>query len=129
MIGHVIVMDPAAYEAWLTGGQLGSTMVQSGERLFRELGCSGCHTGGSVVRAPPLEGVYGKPVPLQGGDVVLADDGYIRDSILFPAKQIVAGYTNDMPSFRGRLSEDQLVQLLAYIRSLADAQPRPVSIQ
>lgn len=125
MIGRVVVMEPAAYEEWLSRGQPGSTLAQSGERLFRELGCSGCHMGQSSVRAPPLEGVYGKPVPLQDREFVTADEGYLRDSILLPAKQIVAGYTNDMPSFQGRISEEELVQLIAYLKSLADKAPEP----
>jgi cytochrome c oxidase subunit 2 len=123
MTGRVVVMSPAAYENWLTQGEPGSTMVQSGERLYRELGCSGCHSGSSVVRAPPLEGVYNKPVPLASGDVVSADEAYLRDSILFPAKQIVGGYTNDMPSFQGRISEEELLQLIAYLKNLANAAP------
>ena len=118
MIGHVVVMELAEYEEWLIRGEPGSTLVQEGERLYRELGCSGCHAGQSVVRAPPLEGVFGKPVPLQSGEVVLADEGYIRDSILLPAKQIVGGYTNDMPSFQGRVSEEELLELVAYIKAL-----------
>jgi cytochrome c oxidase subunit II len=118
MVGRVVVMDPADYAAWLTRGQPGTSLVQSGERLFRELGCSGCHMGPSVVRAPPLSGLFGKPVPLNSGEVVTADEGYIRDSILLPAKQITGGYTNDMPSFQGRVSEEELVQLIAYIKSL-----------
>ena len=113
-------MEPGAYEEWLIRGQPASTLVQSGERLYRDLGCSGCHTGQSVVRAPPLEGMFGKPVPLQNGDVVTADEGYIRDSILFPAKQIVGGYTNNMPSFQGRVSEEELLELVAYIKNLAN---------
>ncbi|SPE50303.1 Cytochrome c oxidase subunit 2 [Verrucomicrobia bacterium] len=123
MIGRVIVMTPTDYENWLTKGQPGSTLVQSGERLFRELGCSGCHMGNSVVRAPPLEGVFGKPVPLNDREVVAADEGYIRDSILFPGKQIVAGYTNDMPSFSGKVSEEELLQLIAYIKNLGSQSP------
>jgi cytochrome c oxidase subunit 2 len=123
MTGRVIVMSPADYENWLIKGQPGGTMVQSGEQLYRELGCSGCHSGSSVVRAPPLEGLYNKPVPLAGGEIVSADEAYLRDSILFPAKQIVGGYTNDMPSFQGRISEDELLQLIAYLKNLADAAP------
>jgi cytochrome c oxidase subunit 2 len=123
MTGHVVVLSPAAYEEWLTKGQPGSTLVQSGEHLFRELGCSGCHSGSSVVRAPPLEGLYNKPVPLNGGEVVTADEAYLRDSILFPAKQIVGGYTNLMPSFAGRIDEDQLLQVIAYLKSLGTVAP------
>ncbi len=123
MIGQVIVMSAADYQAWLERGQPDSTLVQSGERLFRELGCSGCHVGKSVVRAPPLEGVFGKPVPLSTLEVVVADESYLRDSILFPAKQIVAGYTNDMPSFSGRVNEEQLLQIIAYLKSLGARAP------
>jgi len=73
MVGRVVVMDPVDYERWLSAGRPASTMAQQGERLFRELGCSGCHMGSSIVRAPPLEGLYGKPVPLQSGQVIHAD--------------------------------------------------------
>jgi cytochrome c oxidase subunit 2 len=118
MTGKVVVMDPAEYQGWLEKGRPDSTLVQAGERLFRELGCSGCHMGSTVVRAPPLQGLYGKPVPLQSGEVVIADEGYLRDSILLPARQIAGGYTNDMPSFQGRITEDELVQLIAYLKNL-----------
>lgn len=123
MTGNVIVMSPADYQSWLAQGQPDSTLAQSGERLFRELGCSGCHVGNSVVRAPPLEGLFGKPVPLSDGDVVRADEGYLRDSILFPAKQIAAGYTNDMPSFNRKVSEEELLELIAYLKSIAGQAP------
>ncbi len=123
MVGRIIVMSAADYQSWLQRGQPGSSLVQSGETLFRELGCSGCHMGNSVVRAPPLQGVFGKPVPLNNGEVVTADEGYIRDSILFPAKQITGGYTNDMPSFRGKITEEELLQIIAYIKSLGAKAP------
>ena len=126
MIGRIVVMRPADYQDWLIRGAPGSTLVQSGERLFRDLGCSGCHVGQSVVRAPPLQGLFGKPVPLNNGEVVLADEGYLRDSILFPAKQIVGGYTNDMPSFNGKISEEELLQLIAYLKSQGGQAPTDV---
>ena len=123
MRGYLYAMQPAAYEKWLTQGQPASSMAQSGEKLYRQDGCSGCHENSTIVHAPPLKGLYGKPVPLQSGDIVLADDAYIRDSILLPAKDIAGGYTNDMPSFQGHISEDELFQLLAYIKSLSDTTP------
>jgi len=123
MGGSIIVMTPDAYQKWLMQGAPGPTMAQEGERLFREYGCSGCHVNSTIVRAPPLEGLYGRPVPLQGGEIKIADEAYIRDSILLPAKDIVAGYTNDMPSFQGHLSEDDLLKLIAYIRSISDTTP------
>jgi cytochrome c oxidase subunit 2 len=123
MGGNVIVMKPEDYAAWQTAGAPADSMTAAGAKLFRDLGCSGCHLGGSTVRAPRLEGVYGHPVPLEGGSVVTADDQYIRDSILLPASQIVAGYSNAMPTFQGHVSEDQVLQLVAYIRSLGDKTP------
>src|SRR5262245_45810937 len=100
MVGRVVVMEPTEYENWLSSGRPASTMAQEGERLFRELGCSGCHVGSSVIRAPPLEGLYGKPVPLQTGQIVQANEGYIRDSILLPNNQITAGYQPLMPTYQ-----------------------------
>src|SRR5262249_22462061 len=96
------------------------TLASEGAALFREFGCSGCHMGPSTLRAPLLEGLYGKPVPLQDGSNVIADDRYIRESILLPNSQIVAGYEPEMPSFSGEVTEDDLIRLIAYIKSLAD---------
>ncbi|MDB6111508.1 MAG: cytochrome [Pedosphaera sp.] len=126
MIGRVIVMEPAQYEEWLTTTRPAETLAQSGERLFRDLGCSGCHMGNSQIRAPRLEGVFGKPVPLADGTIVLADGKYIRDSILLPQSQIAAGYEPVMPTFAGHVSEEELLQLIAYIKSLGAKQPELV---
>jgi cytochrome c oxidase subunit II len=123
MTGTVSVMEPAAYQAWLNRGSVGDTLAQSGARLFRELGCSGCHMGIGTVRAPRLEGLYGKLTPLQDGHLVRADDMYIRDSILLPTSQVAAGYDPVMPTFQGRITEEDLLQLIAYIKSLANRQP------
>jgi cytochrome c oxidase subunit 2 len=125
MTGRIVVLQDAEFEQWLTQQSAADTLASQGAKLFRQLGCSGCHTPGSVVRAPPLEGIYGKPVPLQDGRTVIADEAYIRDCILVPHTQVVAGYEPLMPSFAGKVSEDELVSLVAYIKSLAgDAAPR-----
>ena len=123
MIGRVVVMEPASYQRWLTTGETGTAIALEGRRLFRDKGCSGCHEGNSIVHAPPLEGIYGKQVPLNSGEVVTADDQYIRDSILLPGKQISAGYDNLMPSFTGHISEAEIMQVIAYLKSLGDTQP------
>ena len=123
MIGRVIVMEPAAYEDWLTHGEPAGTLAQSGERLYRELGCSGCHENSTIVHAPPLAGIFGKFVPLQTGQFVNVDEGYLRDSILLPAKDVAAGYTNAMPSFQGRVNEEQLLELISYIKTLGAPVP------
>ena len=120
MIGQLIVMQPADYEKWLGTTSPGATLVQQGARRFRDLGCSGCHMGSSVIRAPRLEGVFGKPVPLQTGQVVVADETYLRDCILTPTLRVPGGYLPLMPTFQGHVSEEDLLQLIAYIKSLAN---------
>jgi cytochrome c oxidase subunit 2 len=123
MGGRVIALAPAAFEEWLAREAPADTLAEEGARLFRSLGCSGCHGPGGTVRAPPLEGLYGRPVPLADGRVVRADDRYIRDSILTPRAEVAAGYDPIMPSFAGKVGEDALVKLVAYIRSLAETKP------
>lgn len=118
MQGTVYVMSPAQYGQWLAQGGPRDNLARKGEKLFREFGCSGCHVNSVAVHAPPLAGLYGKMVPLNDGTFVRADDQYIRDSILLPASQIVAGYQPIMPTFEGRVNEEQLLQLIAYIKSL-----------
>jgi cytochrome c oxidase subunit II len=125
MGGRVVVMKPSEYEQWLRTGAPEESLVAAGGRLFQQLGCSGCHSQNSTVRAPLLDGVYGKPVPLQSGQVVLADESYIRDSILLPQKDVVAGYAPVMPPFQGRISEEELMQIIAYIRFLGEEGPEP----
>jgi cytochrome c oxidase subunit 2 len=123
MTGRVYVMSRDAYSRWLASGSEEPSLARLGFARFRELGCSGCHGPGSSIHAPSLAGVYGQMVPLAGGSFVRFDDGYIRDSILQPGRQIAAGYPNLMPSFAGHVSEQDLLALTAYIRSLANTSP------
>ncbi len=121
MIGRVRVMSRPDYEQWLVTGHQEEGPVLVGARRFRELGCSGCHAGplgNSVVRAPDLNGLYGSVVPLEGGKMVVADDRYLRDSIMLPNSEIVHGYAPVMPSYQGRLSEEDLLAVIAYLKSL-----------
>jgi cytochrome c oxidase subunit II len=123
MGGWLTVLNPREYADWLRqeGGQ--QTLAQQGQDLFRKYGCSGCHNPGGTVRAPRLEGVYGSPVPLSDGTVVIADERYVRDSILEPKAQVAAGYAPVMPTFAGQLSEDDLAKLVAYIQSIGPSKP------
>ena len=123
MIGRVVVMEPAAYERWLKSGEPTESIALDGRKLFHDRGCSGCHAPNSKFHAPLLEGIYGKPVPLSNGAVVTADDQYLRDSILQPAKEIAGGYENIMPTFKGHLTEEEIMQLIAYIKSLGNQPP------
>jgi cytochrome c oxidase subunit 2 len=120
MSGHLIAMSQADYARWLEASTTDLTLAAQGAELFRSRGCSGCHGPAATVHAPNLAGIYGKPVPLEGGQVVTADDQYIRDSILLPQQQIAAGYPHIMPSFQSILGEDDVLKLIAYIKSLSD---------
>jgi len=122
MQGTVYVMSPDQYQEWLARGAPRDNLAQAGEKVFRELGCSGCHVGSSKIHAPPLEGLYGKLAPLSDGTFVRADDRYIRDSILLPASRVAAGYQPLMPTYQGRISEEQLMQVIAYIKSIGAEQ-------
>jgi len=121
MIGQVVVMNPADYQTWMSGGTVSGSLAQNGETLFEQLGCSTCHRLDVQGRGPNLKGVFGKPVQLQDGRTVLADDNYVRESVLNPTAKIVSGFQPIMPSFQGQVSEEQLNALVAYVKSLSQA--------
>ena len=120
MIGWVYVMSPTDYAQWLAGGVKGESMPQAGARLFTQLGCSTCHATEGASRCPPLQGLYGKAVKLADGRSVIADEAYIREAIIHPNSHHVAGYPPIMPTYQGQISEEQLLQLIAYIKSLRE---------
>jgi cytochrome c oxidase subunit II len=119
MRGSVVVLEPGAYEAWLTGGAAEGSMAERGERLFNQLGCVTCHLHDGSGRCPSLVGLYNEPVVLATGETVIAEEGYLRESILQPNAKIVMGYQPIMPTYQGQVSEEGLLQLIAFIRSLA----------
>src|SRR5579872_711254 len=122
MIGWVTVMNDSDYENWVASGGTEGSMAQQGERLFEQYGCSTCHQTEQQGRGPNLRGLYGSRVQLSDGRTVLADDSFIRESILNPNAKVVAGYWPDvMPTFQGQVSEEQLLQLIVYIKSLANS--------
>ena len=120
MGGWVYVMEQRDFDNWLSGNVSGQTPVEAGQDLFmNKLGCASCHAGGATQRGAKLEGIYNKEVKLVGGQTVIADDEYIRNSILNPSGQIVEGFQPIMPTFKGQVTEEQLVSLVAYIKSLS----------
>jgi cytochrome c oxidase subunit II len=119
MGGWVTAMAPEQYASWLGNQHESETLAASGEKLFRALGCSGCHGTSSKVRAPELDGIFGRPVALANQQTIIADDRYLRDSILIPNKEIAAGYEPVMPSFEGLVDEAELQMLMAYLKSLS----------
>ncbi|HUP44273.1 MAG TPA: cytochrome c oxidase subunit II [Thermoanaerobaculia bacterium] len=123
MIGSVIVMEPTAYQQWLAGGPEGS-MASQGEKVFQKFACDTCHTGEATARGPVLAGLFGRQVMLTTGQIVTADENYIRESILNPQAKIASGFQPIMPTFQGQASEEDLLKLLAYIKSLEAPQPQ-----
>jgi cytochrome c oxidase subunit 2 len=120
MIGDIVVMEPAQYEAWMSGGNTGP-LSASGEKIFAELGCATCHRSDTQGRGPNLQGLFGRPVQLQDGRIVNADENYIRESILDPGAKIVNGFKPVMPTFQGLVSEEQLNALVAYVKAIGGA--------
>jgi cytochrome c oxidase subunit 2 len=118
MIGRVVVMEPEAYQTWLAGGPPAESPLVAGEKLFTELNCVTCHRPDHAGRGPVLQGIFGRPVKLASGDTVVADEAYVRESIVNPAARVVAGYQPVMPTYQGQVSEEQLIALVAYIESL-----------
>jgi cytochrome c oxidase subunit 2 len=120
-------MEPADYAAWLSGSSgAEANPVVAGEKLFAEKACVTCHVANGTGRAPSLNGVFGAKVLLADGSTVVADEAYIRESILLPNAKIVAGYQPVMPTFQGQLTEEQILSLAAYIKSL-QSQPVPAT--
>ena len=124
MVGWVIVMEPAEFQAWLGGGSEG-TLAETGQKLFTDLACVSCHRSDSQGRGPVLDALFGKPVVLANGQVVTADEGYLRESILNPGAKIAQGFQPIMPTFQGLVSEEQLLQLIEYIKTLGAKPGQP----
>ena len=123
MIGWVEVMEPTDFQAWLGGGRASDSPAAAGEKLFQDLVCISCHRDDAQARGPQLKGLFGHTVRLQGGATAVADEAYIRESIVNPQAKIVDGFLPIMPTFQGLVSEEQLLQLIAYVRSLGEAAP------
>jgi cytochrome c oxidase subunit II len=124
MGGRVWVLKPTQYEQWLGGGIGEEPLAMAGERLFEQLGCGTCHRADAAGRGPVLYGLFGTSVQLQSGERVLADERYLREAILNPRAHIVAGYSPIMPPYEGQISEEGLLQIIAYIKALGQANGR-----
>jgi cytochrome c oxidase subunit 2 len=123
MIGWVDVMEPSAFQAWLAGGSASESLASTGAKLFQQHACNTCHRPDSLARGPNLEGLFGRQVRLSDGRTIVADEGYIRESIVNPAAKIVEGYQPIMPTFQGLIDEEGILQLTAYIKSLSKPVP------
>src|ERR1700731_2785395 len=122
MVGDIVVQEQAQYEAWMNSGSSGP-LSASGEKIFAELGCATCHRSDTQGRGPNLQGVFGKPVQLEDGRTVNADENYLRECILDPGAKRVKGFQPIMPTFQGLVSEEQVNALVAYIKSISANKP------
>ena len=127
MIGKVTAMEPGAFQTWLAGGKATGSMSDLGAKVFTDLGCATCHLDGGQGRGPSLKGVFGSQVTLASGEKVTADEAYIRESILTPTAKMVAGFQPLMPTFQGVVSEEQIAQLTAYVKTLSTAPAAPAA--
>ena len=118
MGGWIYAMEPQDYQVWLSGGTPGATLAENGQKLFVSLACANCHKTDGTGRCPDLTGLFGKDVKLADGTTVKADEGYIRESILRPEAKIVFGYQPSMPTFQGLVTEEGVLQLIEYVKSL-----------
>lgn len=119
MIGWVYVMTPSDYAAWLTSASNNESMAAQGERLFTKLGCSTCHVSDGAGKGPSLAGMYGKEEKLKDGSTRLVDESLIREAIVNPNSVVLPNYPPIMPTFKGQVDEDQVMQLIAFVKSLA----------
>jgi cytochrome c oxidase subunit II len=128
MIGQVVVMEPREFDNWLSGNAGNTTPAVAGQQLYQSLGCVSCHgANGEGGRGPTLAGVFGRQVHLANNQTIRADEVYIRESIINPQAKLVEGFGPIMPTFQGQVTEDQLMQLLAYIKSLQVVNQQPIT--
>jgi cytochrome c oxidase subunit II len=123
MVGRVVVMEPDDYQAWLSGGVQEGSLASSGGKLFQDLACNTCHRPDAQGRGPVLQNLYGKQVSLLSGETVVVDEAYIRESILMPRNKVTAGFQPIMPTFQGLVSEEGLLELIEYVKSLKTDSP------
>jgi cytochrome c oxidase subunit 2 len=126
MIGRVVVMEPQAFQTWLSAGGAEGSIASAGAKLFSDLACNTCHRPESQGRGPLLENLFGRTVAIEGGSVV-ADEAYIRESIVNPAARITAGFQPIMPTYQGVVDEDGLLALIEYVKSLREEPQMPLT--
>jgi cytochrome c oxidase subunit II len=127
MIGEVIVMDAEAYRDWLSRGA-DDSLATKGAKLFRKLQCVACHSADARARAPALENLYLRKVPLNDNTHVVADEDYFRESIRNPSAKIVAGFQapSIMPPYaEDMVDEEEMIQLIAFLRNLGTGETPP----
>jgi cytochrome c oxidase subunit 2 len=127
MTGEVVVMEPSEFQAWMSGGAPEGSLASTGAKLFADLACNTCHRPDAQGRGPVLDGLFGKTQALQSGETVTVDEAYVRESILNPSAKVVSGFQPIMPTFQGLVSEEQLLALVEYVKSLSTQAQQPTA--
>jgi cytochrome c oxidase subunit 2 len=125
MIGQVVVLEPSEFQTWLASGQAEGSLASAGGKLFRDLACNTCHRSDAQGRGPVLDGLFGKTVTLQSGETIAVDEAYVRESIVNPNERITAGFQPIMPAYQGQVNEEQMLELIEYIRALGTGSAPP----
>jgi cytochrome c oxidase subunit 2 len=118
MIGQIVVMEPNDYQTWLSGGVGEGSLASAGQKLFADLACNTCHRPDAQGRGPVLQNLFGKTIETTAGERVVVDEAYIRESILNPQAKVTVGFQPIMPTFQGLVTEEQLLELIEYLKSL-----------
>lgn len=122
MLSKVIVHPSGEFEPWLEEASNFLEKLapaEAGEMLYNIRGCKQCHTiDGSIRIGPSFKGVWGTEHPLTDGSSITVEENYVRQSILDPASQVVAGYDAVMPTYKGRLKDTEITMIIEYIKSL-----------
>jgi cytochrome c oxidase subunit 2 len=123
MIGQIVVMEPNDYQTWLSGGAAEGSLASAGQKLFADLACNTCHRPDAQGRGPVLQNLFGKTVETAAGERVVVDEAYVRESILNPMAKVTLGFQPIMPTFQGLVTEEQLLELIEYVKSLKQDTP------
>ncbi len=126
MIGRVVAMEPSDFETWLSSGQAEGSLASAGGKLFADLACNTCHRPDIQGRGPVLQNLFGRTVPLEGGGSAIVDEAYIRESIVDPQARITAGFQPTMPTYQGLVSEQGLLELIEYVKSIGTQPASPM---
>jgi len=122
MTGEIVVQEPADYQTWLATGRAEGSLASAGGKLFQDLACNTCHLPDAQGRGPVLQGLFGRTITLATGERQLVDEAYVRESILNPNEKVTQGFQPVMPAYQGLVTEDGLLQLIEYVKSLQGSQ-------
>ncbi len=122
MWSKVVVHEPGGFATWLANASdflKKLPPAQAGERLYLTRGCAQCHsTDGTIKTGPSFKGLFGSQVHLVGGQTMIADENYIRNCVLDPTARVPLGFQPVMPTFKGRLKDDEITAIISYLKTL-----------